>query len=316
MKAVLIGNYGVGNFGDEALREYFVHTFTEVEWTVIAQRHGPSAIVRLPFGLRSLFLTPWWKTVRAIRAADVVVFGGGTLFADGESIRACLIWGFHVLVIRVLGTPYFLSFQGVGPFHGRFAAWLSRWAFRGASFVSIRDAASFERIRTWNLPCAPVETCDPVFLGFSRSARPRHPKGTVVLIPRDNSGQPFRDAARALLDGMASVGRIDIASFKPNDPRERAVLDALVEDHPAARVHEIRDTRDLMEMLSTAEHCVTERFHGALAAAAAGIPTTVVSRDAGDKLDESRRLFDTAVAEEAKRLVLVGEAALRTALHG
>lgn len=74
MHCVLIGNYGVGNFGDEALKEYFLSAFPDITWSVVSARPSGEELPRLPGGFRSLF-SHWWKTLGAIRNTDAVVFG-------------------------------------------------------------------------------------------------------------------------------------------------------------------------------------------------------------------------------------------------
>ena len=103
MRCLLISNYGTGNHGDVALKEYFLTRFPEVEWIVLsANAQSPRDVPRLPFGLRSLFTTPWWRTLAALRSSDAVIFGGGSLFTDVESVRACLLWWWHACVARML----------------------------------------------------------------------------------------------------------------------------------------------------------------------------------------------------------------------
>ncbi|MBI5155969.1 hypothetical protein HZA45_01700, partial [Candidatus Peregrinibacteria bacterium] len=96
MRCVLIGNYGTGNFGDEALRSYFLKSFPEIEWQVVSARPTADELPRLPAGPRSLFTTKWFRTIKALRHCDAVVFGGGTLFTDSESVFACFLWWLHV----------------------------------------------------------------------------------------------------------------------------------------------------------------------------------------------------------------------------
>lgn len=308
MHAVLIGNYGVGNFGDEALKEYFLTAFPDIEWSVVSARPGVGELRRLPLGVRSFFGGGWGKTLVAIRQADAVVFGGGTLFTDVESVKACALWGLHASVARLLGTPVILAFQGVGPFRTRLGAWIARRVIRAAEHVSVRDPASAARVRAWR-PDA-VETFDPVFLSFSRAAKPRRPDGTSLLVPRHNSGEAFFRAA----DDLPAGEQVAIALFQPDDARECRVADDLLRRFPHASTIVIRDVGVLMDALSTAERCVCERFHGALAAAAAGAPTTVVSRAPGDKLDEARNLFVPGAADAARASAEKGRASLREAL--
>jgi len=110
---LLIGNYGAGNLGDELLREAHLRNETNVQWTVCSASPKDGQLPRLPLGVRSFLTTPWWRTFTALRNVDAVVFGGGTLFTDGESIRACMLWWWHAFIAHVFGQPILLADQGI-----------------------------------------------------------------------------------------------------------------------------------------------------------------------------------------------------------
>lgn len=312
MRAVLVGNYGVGNFGDEALKDYFLGAYPEVEWTVLSARPGAGEYPRLPIGIRSFFRTPWWQALRVIKRSDAVVFGGGTLFTDIESVKACWLWGVHALVARCFGVPVYLAFQGVGPFCTRIGKGIARYVVRSARYVSVRDTASFERVSTWR-PDA-IETFDPVFSLFVQRKKARADDGSYVLIPRHNSGASFD---RIVDFHVAEAkGSVVIAAFQPDDRGERSVVERLLHRFPSTSVRRVSNVDDLMELLSHAGRCVTERFHGALAAVAAGAPLSTVSQADGDKISGVSATFSSPeVFSSALRRVQAGESSLRTALQ-
>lgn len=313
MKAVLIGNYGVGNFGDEALKDYFLSAFPEAEWTVLSARPASGELPRLPIGVRSFFTTPWGKTLGAIRRSDAVVFGGGTLFTDIESVKACFLWGLHVLAARFFRVPVYLAFQGVGPFQTRLGEGITRRVVRRARYVSVRDEASMVRVLSWKLNTQVVQAFDPVFLSFLRQKSEYRAQNVYILIPRHTSGASFLRSLETHAENLRHV-EIEIALFQPDDARERKVVETLRRRYPQASVRTIRTTEDLMAALARASHCVCERFHGALAAVAAGVPLTIVSQAAGDKLESVRALQQPGGIDAALARAAEGEETLRTAL--
>jgi polysaccharide pyruvyl transferase WcaK-like protein len=308
MRCVLIGNYGEGNFGDEALREYFLGRFPSVTWTALSARPGPGELPRIPAGIRSFVATPWFRTLRAIRSTDAAVFGGGTLFTDAESPRACLIWWLHAAAARLCGTPIYLAFQGIGPFRRPWAARLARQVVRWAAFVSVRDAASAARVGEWGMHAKCIQSFDPILLLLHEQKSSVEHKNCLVVIPRKNSGDAFRSAVRAAVSGYPSVR---ILSFQPDDPAEAAYVRALAADVGGA-VAPVRSIAELQNGLRDAGEVVTERYHGAIAALALGIPMRIVAQREGDKLDVLRGLGVSAVADLLER-VRRGEEALREA---
>lgn len=312
MHAVLVGNYGVENFGDEALKDYFLRAFPDIRWTVLSARPSGSELPRLPLGIRSFFGTPWWKTVRAIRTADTLVFGGGTLFTDIESVRACWLWGLHASVARLFRVPIVLAFQGVGPFRTRRGEEIARWVFRRSSYVSVRDEASIERMRSWHMNTEVIQTFDPVFLSFISRKIEIRSQNVYILIPRHNSGPAFDNVVE--MAAIPANAPIEILTFQPDDAGERRVVERLRARYPRATVRAVRTADELMEALAASALCVCERFHGALAAVAAGVPLRIVSQAAGDKLDEVRALSERHGFERAVVAAEEGERTLRTAI--
>ena len=312
MHSVLIGNYGVGNLGDEALREYFLLEYPETMWTVLSAcpvRKGE--VPRLPFGVRSFF-SAWWKTLIAISSADCVVFGGGSLFTDSESVFACMLWAWHALVARVLGVPVILAFQGVGPFRTRTGRFLSRSVFQSAEFISVRDEASLQRLSGWDLHCTPTLTFDPVFSVFSHFKKTASSRNILVIIPRENSAAELFNAC--VLQMKNVWDEIRILRFQSRqEARITAEILVLV---PHARTIDVTDVSGLMTHLRDASFVVTERYHGALAALALGIPRKILSQVAGDKLDELRSVQrDPQGIALLLRQVEEGEDALRKYLN-
>lgn len=308
MRYVLVGNYGVGNFGDEALQEYFLSAFPEMEWHVLSAHPSGGELSRLPAGFRSFFLTRWWRTLAALRRSDGLVFGGGTLFTDIESVRACLLWWWHGFMAWVLGRRIILAFQGIGPFRTRMGEWCARWIVARAVFVSVRDAASFERVRSWRKNTNIIQTADPVISLFKANYPHNSSQKLLVVIPRNNSPLLFGERAVHLQEN-GTWSEIRILSLQPDDPEEQEVCKEL-----AVRVHgtviPVRTTEDLVSEVCAAAFVLTQRYHGALAALALGVPFEAVAQGEGDKLSTLTK----ASLEDMMSSFSEGERQLRTVL--
>lgn len=278
---LLIGNYGVGNVGDEALKEYFLRRFPDMEWIVVSAKPGAVEVSRLPFGFRSLF-TPWWRTIRAYRRCGGVVFGGGSLFTDIESAVAPLLWWWYVVVAAFLRRPVFLAFQGIGPFRTRVGEWCARWVVRRAVFLSVRDVLSLRRIERWGLHKKCILSFDPVFLHvYACKAGIRSNK--LLIIPRSHSSLEF---------------------WRIVEERQK---DGLV-----VSVAEPRTLDELSHAVASASHLLTQRYHAGIVALALGVSFDAVPQAAGDKLDALNR--EERDSGRLCKRVLVGEEALREAL--
>jgi len=315
MRCVLVGNYGVGNLGDEALREFFLENFSDVEWTVLsASPRNESEVHRLPCGFRSLF-RPWWRTISAFRKADCVVFGGGTLFTDIESVYACVLWWWHAFIARLMKKPVLLAFQGIGPFRSKLGLRLAKWTVRNSVHLSVRDSASFERVKSWGMNKDIVQSFDPVYVVFSNSKVDVTESSTIVLIPRQNSGETFLiEACRVIQEHQGDPVRIVL--MQPD--HEKFIVERITSlAHGRSEVVAVKSVEQLLRAISDALLVVAERYHGALAAIALGVPLVVCPLDSGDKLDVLQELTGNGGALRRENMIKsVGDGylALRDAL--
>ncbi|MDD5469604.1 MAG: polysaccharide pyruvyl transferase family protein [Candidatus Peribacteraceae bacterium] len=307
MQYVLIGNYGVGNLGDEALREYFLRQFSDVHWNVLSAHPRGDELPRLPAGIRSFF-TPWWKTLRAIRRSDGVVFGGGSLFTDTESSYACFLWWWHVLVACILRKKIALAFQGIGPFRTKRGEWFARSACRMASHISVRDSVSRKRLEHWKLNTEVIQTFDPVFSLIDNEKKYLSSKNVFIIVPRKNSSATFRDRARKLLDS-GEWDEVRILSMQPDDPAECELCAQLTAHAANVRVMPVRLLSELAMHIAAGTTVLTQRYHAALAAFALDKECEVIAQEEGDKLSQLSVLqWD---GSRCVQLIAQGEAALR-----
>ncbi|HVW66765.1 MAG TPA: polysaccharide pyruvyl transferase family protein [Candidatus Peribacteraceae bacterium] len=311
MRCLLIGNYGIGNFGDEALKEYFLAAFPEVDWLVVSAHPKEGEFYRLPAGIRSLF-SPWYRTLKALKQADAVVFGGGTLFTDIESPRACFIWFVHAFCAYIYRKPFLLAFQGIGPFRKSGSEKIARWVVRRAASLSVRDAVSAGRVEAWNTGIKIVQSFDPIY-SLIPVQKKDGSQNVFILIPRQNSSGVFLQQATAILARHPTTA-IRILTFEPGNPDEQEICGRLIDAFPVAVLKPVITLQDLLDGLSDAAHVLTERYHGALAALAADIPFEVVSQGKGDKLSTVMDMRQMG-RDRLMQYVKTGESALKTALE-
>lgn len=318
MAYLLVGNYGVGNLGDEALREYFLRRFSEVEWHVVSAHPRQGELPRFPGGVRSLLSFRWLRTFRALRESRGIVLGGGSLFTDAESVRACVLWWMHVFFARILRKRIILAFQGIGPFETEVGEWFARSAIRSAHFVSVRDPQSYERARGWRGCVEPVETFDPVLLLVEEQKIALNAQGVLVIVPRGNSDEALQKRLNQLLQS----GRFEemrILSLNPDAPGEQQYCKFL---QGLARIPStvvpVRSLRCLASEMARGSFVLTQRYHGAVVALALGLEIEAIPQVGGDKLDVVRELTQGSPThgrkERLRQLVERGESALREIL--
>lgn len=312
MVAALIGNYGVGNLGDEALKEYFLTFYPEVEWKVLSACPEAGEYARLPAGWRSLFGFRWIRTLRMLRHVDAVVFGGGSLFTDVESPFACFLWWIHARAASLFGKPIVLAFQGMGPYKTKKGEWFARDTVARAAFISVRDRESYDRIGGWSKNTKVVQTFDPIFSLFIAKKEVTNPTNVFTVIPRKNSSQMFLENVRKIIQSTPwEEVRVVLMEGGHQDEREiaQSILSISV---GRGRVVAVQTIDELMDSVRDASLVASQRFHGALAALAADVPLKVFPQGEGDKLSIVASLLESGsdMRSELVATVRTGEDAL------
>jgi len=284
MVAVLIGNYGVGNLGDEALREYFLESFPEVEWKVLSANPTEGEYARLPSGLRSFFAFKWVRTLKMMRTADAVVFGGGSLFTDVESSFACFLWGMHAWVASFLGKKVVLASQGMGPYRTKRGEWFARKTVAKAAFISVRDEESVRRISEWHKSTKVVQTFDPIFSLFLAKKISKNTKNVFIIISRNNVSETFRKEVSYAIQNNTWEEVMIVLMEGEHEEEKKTANEFLSISGTVGSIKTVTNVDDLMDSLADASLVYSQRFHGALAALAAGVRLKVFPQGAGDKM--------------------------------
>lgn len=276
---VLLGNFGDENFGDEAVLQAYTDRFTDVEWFVVSHNPKPGQYARLPAGLRSLF-APWHKTLKAYWQCDGVVYAGGTLFTDAESVWACVLWWLHGLPPIVLRKPIYCAFQGVGPFRSGLARMFAKSIFKRAAYVSVRDSRSYKVLQELCPHKHITLTFDPVILLVHQSdAAYNH--SCLVVIPRSNSTDEFIALVKDQL--KHDWEEVLILSFQPNSEEEAILCNQLSTLFAKASIYTITSMQEAVQYISSASQVVSQRFHGTLIAKTLGKQVYTTSQTSGDK---------------------------------
>lgn len=147
-RVLLLGYFGFGNLGDEALLEVAVtqlrRRVPEAEVSVVSAAPEETA-ARL--GVRAVPRTLGVGVLRAIRHCDALVIGPGGIFQDATSARSAVYYAAIARLASLAGKRVYLVGHGIGPLR----TWLGRIATRGAlaraRAVSVRDKASYDLAR-------------------------------------------------------------------------------------------------------------------------------------------------------------------------
>jgi polysaccharide pyruvyl transferase WcaK-like protein len=108
---------------------------------------------------------------------------------------------------------------------------------------------------------------------------------------------------------------ISILSLEPGSRKEQAVCAGLLLTMPQANIVPVRSLSNLVDDVSQASFVLSERYHGALAAFALGVPFEAISQQPGDKLASLMEEAKEEGVERCRERVEEGVKALMQALR-
>ena len=228
-----------------------------------------------------------WAVIDAIRQSDgVAVAGGGNLAST---------WPLHIAeratiaaLAKLFAKPFVVSGQTIGPELTLGDTALVAQLLSSAELVGLREPTS--RALTERIGVDPAKLShtvdDASFLGSATGIRP-----TVLVTFSTHLGGADRDAvierAAELLDGLADRAGVSVeflahfGSTIPGVVSGDAVLHATIAERMSAPSTQLTPTtaEAAADLARTASLVLTSRYHPAVFATAAGVPTIGISAD-------------------------------------
>ena len=115
MKNVLIsGYYGFNNTGDEAMIETMSILLAKRNYGLIVLSSNPEKTKEL-YNVQAYDRAKLSQVIKAIKKADIVVSGGGTLFQDITSKKSIWYYLGIVKIAQLMRKKVCVAYQGMGP---------------------------------------------------------------------------------------------------------------------------------------------------------------------------------------------------------
>ncbi|MCS7172390.1 MAG: polysaccharide pyruvyl transferase CsaB [Armatimonadetes bacterium] len=277
MRAVVLGYYGFGNVGDEAvlwaMRQHLREVLPNLRLCVLSA--DPEATSAL-HGTESVLRTDPKGVRRAMRESVVVLSGGGSLFQDATSWRSPLYYAWlHELAARER-RPLVVYAQGIGPLRRRLSRWTTRRAMGHAARLTVRDAPSARLLRHLGVR-DPVEVvCDPVLGLPTPGPGEGSPWIGVSLRPWPGvSLDPIVEAIARLQDEVGIPVRV--VCF--HESMDRGLNEVLARRVRAEDLVVVRSPQEAWRVFCGAGLVVAMRLHALLFAALAGAVPVGIAYD-------------------------------------
>jgi len=293
MRIALSGYYGSGNTGDEAILAATLaglrQRLPEAEIVVLSSDPVSTAAEHQVEAQPRWSASGVWRTVRA---ADLVLSGGGGLLQDSTSSRSLMYYLAVLEAARLARTPYAIFAQGVGPLRGHLARWATGRCVRRAAAITVRDQPSAELLHSIGIAPGRVEvTADPAaalspavperiqeILGGA-GVRADEPLLGVAVRPWGGTqaaleaiAETARRAADELGLGVLLLPFQRAQDLEPSRALAARVPGSIVLDGPLCPA-------ELMGLVARLEMLVAMRLHALIFAAAQAVPALGVVYD-------------------------------------
>jgi len=185
LKILISGYYGFDNIGDEAILASVIKSLREsanqkIELTVLS---GNPEKTEQEFKIKAIPRANLFKIIQALRNADLLVSGGGSLLQDVSSVFSLYYYLMIILLARVLGKKTVLYAQGIGPIKYKFNRLITRIIINGVDLITVRDQESKQELLNMGVSKQPIHvTADSVYaLEVPKYAQKKKDEGDFLI---------------------------------------------------------------------------------------------------------------------------------------
>ncbi|WP_102344847.1 polysaccharide pyruvyl transferase CsaB [Bacillus sp. Marseille-P3661] len=289
MRVVLSGYYGFHNVGDEAILQAIIHALRQakkdIQITVLSndpdytsKTYNVDAVNRWKLG----------QVMSAIRAADGVISGGGSLLQDKTGMKSVPYYTGIMMIARMLGKPFFIYAQGIGPLNNSVSQKLVSYALSKASFLTVRDVDSLQLLRRIGIKKEVELVPDPVMgMAFRKDLNDSWLRSQGVTTPfvtvaiRDWPSQvDFKKKIVKALDQCAAEG-IDVVYVPMHGVHDDATSREMVEmmEEKAVVFPYKASIEEKISVIGDSDLLFGMRLHALIFAAVAHTPMIGLSYD-------------------------------------
>lgn len=290
LRVAVSGYYGCGNTGDEAVLAGILESFKRrnaaVEFTVFSARpedthrlHGVRAVDRIR------------GVGPALKEADLLLSGGGSLLQDTTSLRSLLYYLWVTRTAQRMNRPVMLYAQGIGPLRRPVARMLVRRFANRVNYITVRDEPSADLLTRVGVNRPTVEvTADPAFALTPESngradeilrtegIDPSRPIAGFAIRPWKLQGVPVESWAK--MTRIVAKSGMQIVFLPMHLPDDRDLSERVASQFDEARV--IRAPLSPAEAVAVVGRfggVVAMRLHALIFGAMGGVPLLALGYD-------------------------------------
>ncbi len=269
MRAVICGYYGQGNGGDEALLMSLLQMLPPGVTPVVLSANPNQT--RQRYGVESCDNRSFFAIVKALRSAEVFIWGGGSLMQDVTSFASPFYYAGLMALAQQLGLKTIAWAQGIGPLKRLTTRTLTRYVLWRCTAVSVRDYASAQLVAEWKF--AFLIAPDPVWALESKPVKGlwELPAPRIAVNLRNHpllTPQRLAILTQALVDFQKATHTcILLVPFQAS--QDLAIAHSIASQLPGShQIVTLDDPRELKGLFRGVEMTIGMRLHSLIMAAA------------------------------------------------
>lgn len=276
MKYVVSGYIGFDNFGDEAVARVLTQKLKKEgaeKITLISSNPEKTKVLHKVDSCSMLSFFP------AIKEADVLISGGGSLLQDVTSFKSLLYYLIVIYTALFLGKEVRIYAQGIGPIKSIIGIILTKFALKMASSVSVRDKKSQDLLSSWGIKSDLVN--DPVFSIDVPNNEIKQGVGIQLRDYKTLSDEFLKSLAHRVSEKFydKKVFVISLQDSIDNKPcikfieylKENGIQDVELKSNMSIN--------QIIELISGLEYLIAMRFHANVIGIKSGVKTTAINYD-------------------------------------
>lgn len=311
------GYYGYDNLGDEAVLQSIVQALRaedpEVEIVVLSAN---PAVTAARYGVEACDRWKLPQIIQALRSADLLISGGGSLLQDVTSQMTIPYYLGVVGIARALRKKVVFYAQGVGPIQGGFGQRLTRLISNRVQLITVRDEESYDLLKRLGVKHPRMEvTVDPVV--SLKPVRPRHTEFAEMMQLKERcraegrpligiAPRPWKDLQgfqQALIEAaqrLQAEEGAEILLIPMYAHQDLAFCQEMATQLPGTRVMQGEyHPAELLALFQQLDFMIGIRLHALIIAAVAQVPLVGITYD--PKIDAFlQQLEDQPVASVEK----------------
>ncbi len=288
MKIVISGYYGFDNIGDEAIVYSIIQSLRTVknDVEIIVLSNNPDKTEKL-YRVKSVNRWELNEVKKAIKSADGLISGGGSLFQDSTGWKSIPYYGGIIKIAQWYRKPVFVYAQGMGPFNLSISKKIVRHVMNKSDMITVRDLASKQLLEEIGVKRHIEIVPDPV-IGFELKPasgwyeEQEFTKPVVTVSVRNwKSNEQFKKTIAAELDRLKANNNVNIVFVPMHGEHDRVASQDVIDmmEQPALVAPYDASIEEKISIIGKSSLLLGMRLHSLIFAAVTHTPFIAISYD-------------------------------------